>query len=52
MMRRSRTREVAFKKVELKNTFGEYLAAYAMAQAESLRQRSNAHVTFFFSKNC
>ena len=26
-------KEVAFKKVELKNTFGEYLAAHAMTQA-------------------
>ena len=39
---------IAFKKVEVKNTFGEYLAAHNMKQAKLLKQK-NTHVTFFFN---
>ena len=39
-------KEVAFKKVELKNTFGEYLAAHGMTQArivETERSMRTSH---------
>ena len=42
-------KEIAFKKVELKNTFGEYLAAYNMTQARIAETEKYAHVTFFFN---
>ena len=42
-------KEVAFKKVELKNTFGEYLAAHNMTQARIAETEKYAHVTFFFN---
>ncbi len=42
-------KEVAFKKVELKNTFGEYLAAHGMRQARIAETEKYAHVTFFFN---
>ena len=42
-------KEVAFKKVELKNTFGEYLAAHDMTQARIAETEKYAHVTFFFN---
>ena len=42
-------KEVAFKKVELKNTFGEYLAAHYMTQARIAETEKYAHVTFFFN---
>ena len=42
-------KEVAFKKVELKNTFGEYLAAHGMTQARIAETEKYAHVTFFFN---
>ncbi|MFV0465125.1 MAG: 2,3-bisphosphoglycerate-independent phosphoglycerate mutase [Lachnospiraceae bacterium] len=40
---------VAFHKVELKNTFGEYLAAHNMTQARIAETEKYAHVTFFFN---
>ena len=40
---------IAFKKVELKNTFGEYLAAHGMKQARIAETEKYAHVTFFFN---
>ena len=42
-------KEIAFKKVELKNTFGEYLAAHNMTQARIAETEKYAHVTFFFN---
>ena len=42
-------KEVAFKKVELKNTFGEYLAAHGKKQARIAETEKYAHVTFFFN---
>ncbi len=42
-------KEVAFKKVELKNTFGEYLAAHGLKQARIAETEKYAHVTFFFN---
>ncbi len=42
-------KEVAFKKVELHNTFGEYLAAHNMTQARIAETEKYAHVTFFFN---
>jgi 2,3-bisphosphoglycerate-independent phosphoglycerate mutase len=42
-------KEVAFKKVELKNTFGEYLAANGKTQARIAETEKYAHVTFFFN---
>ena len=41
--------EIAFKKVELHNTFGEYLAAHGKAQARIAETEKYAHVTFFFN---
>ena len=42
-------KEIAFKKVELNNTFGEYLAANHMTQARIAETEKYAHVTFFFN---
>ena len=42
-------KEVAFKKVELHNTFGEYLAAHGKTQARIAETEKYAHVTFFFN---
>ena len=42
-------KEVAFKKVELHNTFGEYLAANGKTQARIAETEKYAHVTFFFN---
>jgi len=40
---------VAFKKEEIDNTFGEYLAAHNMTQARIAETEKYAHVTFFFN---
>lgn len=40
---------VAFHKVELHNTFGEYLAASGKTQARIAETEKYAHVTFFFN---
>lgn len=40
---------VAFHKVELKNTFGEYLAACGKTQVRIAETEKYAHVTFFFN---
>lgn len=40
---------IAFKKVEIRNTFGEYLAAHNMTQARIAETEKYAHVTFFFN---
>ena len=40
---------VAFHKVLLKNTFGEYLAAHDMTQVRIAETEKYAHVTFFFN---
>jgi 2,3-bisphosphoglycerate-independent phosphoglycerate mutase len=42
-------KEVAFKKVELKNTFGQWLAANGLKQARIAETEKYAHVTFFFN---
>ncbi len=42
-------KEVAFKKVEIKNTFGEFIAANGMKQARIAETEKYAHVTFFFN---
>ena len=42
-------KDVAFKKVELKNTFGEFLAANGKTQARIAETEKYAHVTFFFN---
>lgn len=42
-------KEVAFKKVELQNTFGTYLATNHMTQARIAETEKYAHVTFFFN---
>ncbi|MCI5919479.1 MAG: 2,3-bisphosphoglycerate-independent phosphoglycerate mutase [Roseburia sp.] len=42
-------KEVAFKKVELKNTFGQFLAANGLKQARIAETEKYAHVTFFFN---
>ena len=42
-------KEVAFKKVEITNTFGEFLAANNMTQARIAETEKYAHVTFFFN---
>ena len=42
-------KEIAFKKVELSNTFGEYLAANGKTQARIAETEKYAHVTFFFN---
>ncbi|MCF0122139.1 MAG: 2,3-bisphosphoglycerate-independent phosphoglycerate mutase [Lachnospiraceae bacterium] len=40
---------VAFKKEEIKNTFGEYLAVHNMRQVRIAETEKYAHVTFFFN---
>ena len=40
---------IAFKKVSVTNTFGEYLAANNMTQARIAETEKYAHVTFFFN---
>ncbi len=40
---------VAFHKVQLADTFGEYLAAHKMTQARIAETEKYAHVTFFFN---
>ena len=40
---------VAFKKVELENTFGQFLAACGKTQARIAETEKYAHVTFFFN---
>ncbi len=42
-------KQVAFHKVELTNTFGEYLAANGKTQARIAETEKYAHVTFFFN---
>ena len=42
-------KEVAFKKVSVTNTFGEWLAAQGMKQARIAETEKYAHVTFFFN---
>lgn len=42
-------KEVAFKKVEVTNTFGEWLAAKGKRQARIAETEKYAHVTFFFN---
>ncbi len=42
-------KQVAFHKVELHNTFGEYLAAHGKTQARIAETEKYAHVTFFFN---
>ena len=42
-------KQVAFHKVQLHNTFGEYLAAHDMTQARIAETEKYAHVTFFFN---
>ncbi len=42
-------KSIAFEKVELKNTFGEYLAAHGLKQARIAETEKYAHVTFFFN---
>lgn len=42
-------KEIAFHKVEVTNTFGEYLAAHNMTQARIAETEKYAHVTFFFN---
>ncbi len=42
-------KEIAFKKVLLTNTFGEWLAAKGMKQARIAETEKYAHVTFFFN---
>lgn len=41
--------DVAFKKVAITNTFGQYLAAHNMTQARIAETEKYAHVTFFFN---
>ncbi|MFW5672456.1 MAG: 2,3-bisphosphoglycerate-independent phosphoglycerate mutase, partial [Acetivibrio ethanolgignens] len=40
---------VAFHKVEIKNTFGEFLAAHGLKQLRTAETEKYAHVTFFFN---
>ncbi|MBO4808276.1 MAG: 2,3-bisphosphoglycerate-independent phosphoglycerate mutase [Lachnospiraceae bacterium] len=42
-------KEVAFKKISITNTFGEWLAAKGMKQARIAETEKYAHVTFFFN---
>ena len=42
-------KEVAFKKEEITNTFGEYLAANGLKQLRTAETEKYAHVTFFFN---
>ena len=41
--------DVAFKKEELKNTFGEYISGLGMTQLRIAETEKYAHVTFFFN---
>ena len=42
-------KEIAFKKVSITNTFGEFLAAKGLKQARIAETEKYAHVTFFFN---
>ena len=42
-------KDVAFRKTEITNTFGEFLAAHGMKQARIAETEKYAHVTFFFN---
>ncbi|MBR4795768.1 MAG: 2,3-bisphosphoglycerate-independent phosphoglycerate mutase [Lachnospiraceae bacterium] len=42
-------KEIAFKKVELTNTFGEYISKLGLKQARIAETEKYAHVTFFFN---
>lgn len=42
-------KEIAFKKVSIENTFGEFIAAHHMTQARIAETEKYAHVTFFFN---
>lgn len=42
-------KSVAFKKVELENTFGQFLADHGKTQARIAETEKYAHVTFFFN---
>ncbi len=42
-------KEVAFHKIAITNTFGEFLAAHNMTQARIAETEKYAHVTFFFN---
>ncbi len=42
-------KRIAFQKVELKNTFGQFLAANGKTQARIAETEKYAHVTFFFN---
>ena len=42
-------KEVAFKKISVTNTFGEWLASKGMKQARIAETEKYAHVTFFFN---
>ena len=42
-------KEVAFKKVDIKNTFGEYLSNLGKTQLRTAETEKYAHVTFFFN---
>jgi 2,3-bisphosphoglycerate-independent phosphoglycerate mutase len=42
-------KEIAFKKVAITNTFGEFLAAHGLKQARIAETEKYAHVTFFFN---
>ena len=42
-------KEIAFKKVEINNTFGEYLSKNGKTQLRTAETEKYAHVTFFFN---
>ncbi len=42
-------KEIAFKKVSITNTFGEFLASKGLTQARIAETEKYAHVTFFFN---
>ncbi len=42
-------KQIAFHKVELENTFGQFLAANGLTQARIAETEKYAHVTFFFN---
>ena len=44
-----KNKEIAFKKQEINNTFGEYLASLGMKQCRIAETEKYAHVTFFFN---
>ena len=44
-----KNKDVAFKKVEINNTFGEWIAANGMKQVRIAETEKYAHVTFFFN---